>query len=351
MRSGPLPILSVIDGIVVGHNIPNHSRPSRLADWLHHYSLGVFALLFLLLGISGLFVGKNYWDSQHPAVIFDHSTTIKSTRRPLQGPNIVVPSKELTKSVQQITHQPITLNVAGKSLPVSATAIKSWLQIVADKQQGVTYIHVNQNLIGKSLSDAAASAIKAPVNQVSVAHADGSTFVISKGHDGVKLGDTAAAAAQIEQNLLGAKGFLLDIPTETQAFATSTAADFDKLIEVDVVTKQMYLYQKGELYKNYPISAGAAATPTPIGQYKIYQKLTIQDMRGFNVDGTRYLQPNVRWVNYFKQGGYAIHGNYWRPTSWFGVINSSHGCVSLPEDQAKDVYDWAPIGTTVITHY
>ena len=113
----------------------------------------------------------------------------------------------------------------------------------------------------------------------------------------------------------------------------------------------MWLYDKGQLTKTYPISAGAAATPTPIGQYKIYSKLAVQDMKGFNPNGSKYFQPHVRWINYFLPGGYAVHGNYWRPLSWFGAVNSSHGCVSLPDDQAKEVYDWAPIGTTVITHY
>jgi lipoprotein-anchoring transpeptidase ErfK/SrfK len=112
----------------------------------------------------------------------------------------------------------------------------------------------------------------------------------------------------------------------------------------------MYLYDNGHLTRSYPISAGAQLTPTPLGQFKIYSKLAIQDMKGFNADGSKYLQPNVRWINYFLPGGYAVHGNYWRPNSWFGAINSSHGCVSLPDWQAKQVFDWAPLGTTVITH-
>jgi len=97
------------------------------------------------------------------------------------------------------------------------------------------------------------------------------------------------------------------------------------------------------------ISAGAPETPTPLGQYKIYAKFTRQDMRGFNPNGTKYFQPNVQWINYFYAGN-AIHGNYWRPTSWFGNRNSSHGCVSLPNDEAKWVYDWTPIGTPIVTH-
>jgi lipoprotein-anchoring transpeptidase ErfK/SrfK len=97
------------------------------------------------------------------------------------------------------------------------------------------------------------------------------------------------------------------------------------------------------------VSAGAPETPTPQGHFKIFEKLQVQDMRGYNANGTKYFQPHVRWVGYFS-GSNAIHGNYWRPLSWFGNRNSSHGCVSVPDDQAKWVYNWAPVGTPVVVH-
>jgi lipoprotein-anchoring transpeptidase ErfK/SrfK len=28
----------------------------------------------------------------------------------------------------------------------------------------------------------------------------------------------------------------------------------------------------------------------------------------------------------------------------------SHGCVNLPTDNAQWLYDWAPLGTTVVVH-
>ena len=72
-------------------------------------------------------------------------------------------------------------------------------------------------------------------------------------------------------------------------------------------------------------------------------------MKGANVDGSRYFQAAVPYVNYFY-GSYAIHGNYWRPDSWFGNINSSHGCVGINDPDDAWVYNWAPIGTPVIVH-
>jgi lipoprotein-anchoring transpeptidase ErfK/SrfK len=72
-------------------------------------------------------------------------------------------------------------------------------------------------------------------------------------------------------------------------------------------------------------------------------------MTGYNTNGTTYYQPNVQWVNYFYQAD-AVHGNYWRPLSYFGNINSSHGCVGVVNSDAEWIYNWAPIGTTVIVH-
>ena len=73
-------------------------------------------------------------------------------------------------------------------------------------------------------------------------------------------------------------------------------------------------------------------------------------MRGLNVDGTRYETPDVPWVTYFH-GGYALHGAYWRSTFGHGGPGGSHGCVNMPIPAAKWFYDWAGIGTTVVSHY
>lgn len=70
-------------------------------------------------------------------------------------------------------------------------------------------------------------------------------------------------------------------------------------------------------------------------------------MRGGNrFSGNYYYLPGVPSVMYFYQG-YAIHGTYWHHN--FGQP-MSHGCVNLTIEDAKWFYDWAEVGTTVITH-
>lgn len=346
------PVFAVLDDLSLNLTPASAQKKSFFAyslDWLHRYSLGAFALILLIVAASGIEVGKMYVSAHYSLGAVTTESTVTHTR-PIKGPNLIVPSKDIDQTITNISSQSLSLTIGAKTVPISAEKIKGWLDTSTDNSTKTAYIHVDQKAIAKTLNETAAPVIKPPLNQVSVTNADGSSRVIAAGQSGIKLGDTSAATKQIGQTLLAAKGMQLTLPTETQAFAASTVTDFDKLIEVNIVTKQMYLYDHGNLTHTYPISAGAVATPTPVGQYKIYEKLAVQDMRGWNANGTRYFQPHVRWINYFLPGGYAIHGNYWRPQSWFGAVNSSHGCVSLPDTQAKEVYDWAPIGTTVITH-
>lgn len=341
----------ILPNAVVGHDFI--AAAEHWSAKAHRYAFGLFALLFLIVSASGIQVASAYLSAQITLPAFNKSSSAILPAQPIRGPNMMVSAAQQEASVHHIAAQQLTLTFGDKSdqaVTVKPEMIQSWLQIVTDKRQQASYLHVKDSAINTSLTELAKPFVKAPVDQISVTHEDGASVVIAPGQDGVMLGDTSAVSQQIRENLLSAKGLQLNLPLQPQAFQSISAASIDKILEVNVVTKQMWAYDKGVLTRSFPISAGAPETPTPIGQFKIYQKLPIQDMRGFNADGTRYFQPGVRWVNYFLTGGYAVHGNYWRPQSWFGAINSSHGCVSLPDAQAKWIYDWAPIGTTVITH-
>ena len=63
------------------------------------------------------------------------------------------------------------------------------------------------------------------------------------------------------------------------------------------------------------------------------------------VDQQVYDLPGVPWNLYFTQEGAVIHGAYWHTS--FGSPYS-HGCVNLWPDDARTLYMWAELGTTVI---
>ena len=95
---------------------------------------------------------------------------------------------------------------------------------------------------------------------------------------------------------------------------------------------------------------GAPDTPTVTGTFHVYLKYDVQTMRGENADGSKYETEGVPWVTYFT-GSYAMHGAPWRSSFGWSGYGGSHGCVNMPVDAAKFIYDWTDMGDTVVVHY
>jgi lipoprotein-anchoring transpeptidase ErfK/SrfK len=324
--------------------------PVRLLNFLHRHSLVAFALLFLLVGITATEVAGSY-QAAHIEAAAKPALALKTTVPAIAGLNLTVPSDQLQAKLQTITSQPVTLTVGTQSMPISSDSIKSWLQITSNTNKSEYYIRIKAGTITASLNQLANQFVKAPSNQVTV-NEDGVSQIVVGGRNGTALSDPNSLktqADQIAKTVMGGKGLQFTTPLQTVPFQSVTPVAFDKLLVVNVTTKKMWAFQNGQQVNNWLVSAGKPSTPTPLGEFHIYAKFSVQDMRGTNPNGTPYFQPHVHWVNYFS-GGSAIHGVYWHPLSWFGVNNSSHGCVGVPDDQAEWIYNWAPIGTTVITH-
>lgn len=112
-----------------------------------------------------------------------------------------------------------------------------------------------------------------------------------------------------------------------------------KQIVVILSLQMVYAFEDGQLLKEFVVSTGLPKTPTVQGRYRIQDKYDSTRMTGDNYD-----LPNVPWTMYFFQG-YGFHGTYWHDN--FGQP-MSHGCVNMKTDEAKWLYDWAPIGTDVL---
>jgi lipoprotein-anchoring transpeptidase ErfK/SrfK len=117
----------------------------------------------------------------------------------------------------------------------------------------------------------------------------------------------------------------------------------DKLITVDSARGMIYAWEGGKILNQSPAATGMYYTPTVKGQYKIYRKVPLQDMKGSYPPYPPYHIKNVPNVMYFYQA-YAIHGAWWH-NKFGGRV--THGCVNTPVEFSKWLYDWAPIGTQV----
>ncbi len=304
--------------------------------------------------ISDATTGKQYGLRNPQVTLMNAATNLRSTPITITAITInpAVTAKELLASktaIEHVLNQPVSFTIGEQKVTPNKNDIAAWLELTPNTKTKKVDVDVNSGKIAQYITKIAAKSGHPARDQVQITRDDGSTFIVVSGVNGVTVANQDVVATNTAKNLLSGKGIQEVMAVTTSPYSVVSTGDYPKWIEVDVTNKRMYAYEQTNLVKSFLVSAGAPRTRTVLGTYKIYSKYAQKDMRGNNVDGSKYFQPNVPWVNYFYRD-YAIHGNYWRPLSYFGNINSSHGCVSIVPNEAAWIYDWAPIGTPVVIH-
>jgi lipoprotein-anchoring transpeptidase ErfK/SrfK len=122
----------------------------------------------------------------------------------------------------------------------------------------------------------------------------------------------------------------------------ASSGNGSRWIDVDLTNQMVYAYEGDAVVNSFVVSTGTWLTPTVVGEYKIYVKVRVQDMRG-----PGYHLRDVPYVMFFY-GDYGLHGTYWHNN--FGTP-MSRGCVNLTIDDAAWLFSWASVGTVVNVHY
>lgn len=118
-----------------------------------------------------------------------------------------------------------------------------------------------------------------------------------------------------------------------------------KKIVIDISEQKIKAYEGSNVVLDTLVSTGKPGMPTPLGTFKILSK----NPRAWS---SRYGLYMPYWMS-FTYLGHGIHelpewpGGYKEGASHLG-IRVSHGCVRLGVGPAKQLYDWANIGTPVI---
>jgi lipoprotein-anchoring transpeptidase ErfK/SrfK len=290
---------------------------------------------------------------KNPLIQLDHTAAfltpqrIYLTKQTVDAPVTVKDVEVVAAQAREVAKTPVTLTIEGKTFTPEQATILSWVEPITDTNVRAEF-DVNSGKIQEYIDDITVEYVSPAENEVSII-TDGAKSVIVPGRTGSEVIDKTAIVEAIHKKLVAQQPITQKLTISEASFTSTPIKIYPKWIVVDTTNKTLDAYEYSSRVKRLLVSAGRPDTPTPTGQYRIYSKLQRQDMRGGNTDGTNYFQPNVEWINYFYQD-YAIHGNYWRPTSYFGSVNSSHGCVGLLNPDAEWVYNWAPSGTPVIIH-
>lgn len=121
-----------------------------------------------------------------------------------------------------------------------------------------------------------------------------------------------------------------------------------KYIDVSLSYQNLVIFQDGMPLKAYLISSGQKGLYTPTGTFKIENKHPRAWSKNYGL-----WMPN--WMAFLPSGEMGIHelpewpGGYKEGANHLGTP-VSHGCIRLGIGSAKEVFDWAEIGTPVVIH-
>ena len=119
-------------------------------------------------------------------------------------------------------------------------------------------------------------------------------------------------------------------------------------MEIDLGKQHLYLYVEGELILESDFVSGNASRGwnTPAGVFGLTYKTTNAVLRGEN-----YATPVSYWMPF--NGNIGMHDATWR-NSFGGEIyltNGSHGCINLPYENAKVIYEYVYTGFPIVCYY
>ncbi|MCL1923771.1 MAG: L,D-transpeptidase/peptidoglycan binding protein [Propionibacteriaceae bacterium] len=239
----------------------------------------------------------------------------------------------------------------GKKYTIPAAKISSWMILTPDFDSGTIGLTIDEDKVREELPKLLADNFtQRMVGGEVLVRPDGGTIAVKQyGRDGTQVKDPDAATAGVLEALREGKAATVSIEIVVHK-ATNKKVQMDdkylvpngeKWVEVNRSNYTVTMWEGTTKINSYSVVIGRPGTPTTPGVFKVYAKIPRQTM-----SGPDYRVENVQWIAYFN-GDIALHGNYW--VGSFGQA-ASHGCVGMPNSQAKVLYDWIRVGTMVVVH-
>ena len=116
-------------------------------------------------------------------------------------------------------------------------------------------------------------------------------------------------------------------------------------IVVSIPDRKLAVMENGTIIRIFPVSVGAAVSPSPVGQFEIVARVANPTYyhAGIVVPPGSGNPVGPRWIG-LNQKRYGIHGTN-QPRS-IGHA-ASHGCIRLRNRQIEELYEMVRVGDTV----
>lgn len=128
-------------------------------------------------------------------------------------------------------------------------------------------------------------------------------------------------------------------------------------VVINIPSRTLWLYDRDELVRYYPVGVGRVGFPTPLGQHRVIRKIShpgwenpYKPKGAVRIKAGKGNPLGTRWIGFkaYKGGEYGIHGTN-QPNS-VGKF-SSHGCVRMKIPDAEALFDQVAMGTPVEIRY
>ena len=107
-------------------------------------------------------------------------------------------------------------------------------------------------------------------------------------------------------------------------------------VKMSTGAQRLYVVQGDEVLLATPICVGTASAPTPHGTFPIRAK--VAERRRASSPGAGY--PMTYWMEFYSPA-YGMHWGFVKP------YPATHGCVRLPLNSARKIFNMVKVGTPV----
>lgn len=247
-------------------------------------------------------------------------------------PEVLDDNETLQKAVEKMNRYAkasITFEIGKQTEVLDASVFGDWLKLnkklkpVIDKEKVAEYV---SGLARKYNTCYSAKTLKTSY---------GKTVTIPESHYGWKV-DTETETAQITKEIKKGKAVSRELNYSMTANSHDGNDYGDSYVEINLTAQHLFLYKDGELVIDSDFVSGnvAKGNATPTGAYGVTYTERNATLRGEN-----YETPVSYWMPF--AGNVGMHDAYWR-SKFGGTIykySGSHGCVNLPPEVAKVVFE------------
>lgn len=119
----------------------------------------------------------------------------------------------------------------------------------------------------------------------------------------------------------------------------------NKEIHVFIEQQTLVAVENNEEVYRFDIVTGKEGKETTVGKYSVFRKHEKYTSKTYGSE--------MPYTMFFTQDGKAIHGTQMATLrsylhAYLTESLGSQGCVGLTDDNAKALFDWAPVGTPVV---